>query len=74
MIIVTGPQGTDDERGDVAEAAGLMGGTPSYSDAVRWATATALVCLDGWQCCPLAVADVTVATSLGLAVRQVGTS
>ncbi|KUF18828.1 hypothetical protein AT728_07270 [Streptomyces silvensis] len=70
MIIVTGPQGTDDERGDVAEAAGLMGGLPSYSHAVQWAAATALVCLDGWERCPLAVADVTVAASLGLTVQQ----
>lgn len=70
MIIVTGPQGTDEEVGLVAEMAGLHGGLPAYSVVFQWATATALYCLAGWEDCPLAVADVTIAETFGLTVRH----
>ncbi|MFE0326283.1 hypothetical protein ACFW08_05640 [Streptomyces sp. NPDC058960] len=69
MIIVTGPQTTDEELGFLAEMAGLFGGIPAYSAALQWATATALYCLAGWEKCPLAVADVTIAEAVGLAIR-----
>lgn len=70
MIIVTGPQTTDDEVGAVEEMAALLEGLPAYSTAVQWATVTAVCCLEGWEKCPLAVADVAVADALGLAVRH----
>ena len=70
MIIVTGPQTTDDEVGDVVEMAAFLGGIPAYSAAIQWATVTALYCLGGWEKCPLAVADVDVAEALGLTVRH----
>ncbi|WP_435613305.1 hypothetical protein [Streptomyces sp. bgisy159] len=69
MIIVTGPQSTDDEVGAIAEAAGLLGGVPAYAAVLQWATATALYCLAGWEKCPVAVADVTIAESAGLPVH-----
>jgi hypothetical protein len=70
LIIVTGPQTTDDEVGDVEEVAALLGALPAYSPAVQWAEVTNLYCLAGWEKCSLAVADVTVADALGLTVRQ----
>lgn len=70
MIIVTGPQGTDEEVGHLAEVAGLLDGVPAYSAALQWATATALYCLAGWEKCSLAVADVTIAEACGLTVYQ----
>lgn len=69
MIIITGPQDTDESLGFLAEMAGLMGAIPAFSVVLQWATATALYCLRGWEKCPLAVADVTLAESFGLAVH-----
>ncbi|MFF9525408.1 hypothetical protein ACF1DV_26015 [Streptomyces achromogenes] len=70
MIIITGPQSTDDEVGLIAEAAGYFDGLPAYDVAVQWPEATALYCLIGWETCSLAVADVTIAEALGLPVLQ----
>jgi hypothetical protein len=70
LIIITGPQATDDEVGDVEEMAALLGALPAYSAAIQWATVTALYCLAGWETCSLAVADVAVADALGLTVRH----
>ncbi|MFD5160998.1 hypothetical protein ACFWMJ_23465 [Streptomyces hawaiiensis] len=50
--------------------AGLLGGHPAYSAIIQWATATALYCLAGWDSCPLAVADVTIAQTFGLDVLE----
>ncbi|MEU0860656.1 hypothetical protein ABZ352_35615 [Streptomyces griseofuscus] len=68
MIIITGPQGTDEEVGLVAETAGLYGALPAYSVVVEWPSATALYCLVGWELCALAVADVTIAETIGIPV------
>ncbi|MFG3014353.1 hypothetical protein ACGFZB_28820 [Streptomyces cinerochromogenes] len=68
MIIITGPQGTDEERGLIAEMAGFHQGLPAYEVVGRWAIATVLYCLAGWECCPVAVADVQIAETLGLPV------
>jgi hypothetical protein len=73
VIIVTGPQGTDEERGLIAEVAGLYDGIPAYSAVLQWAAATALYCLTGWEKCPFAVADVTIAETFGLAVWHLST-
>lgn len=70
MIIVTGPQSTDDEMGSVVEMAALLDGLPAFSAVVQWATATALYCLAGWEKCSLAVADVTIAEAFGLPVHH----
>jgi hypothetical protein len=68
LIIITGPQGTDEELGLLAETAGLYGGIPAFSAVLQWATATALYCLAGWEGCPVAVADVQIAETAGLPV------
>jgi hypothetical protein len=68
LIVLTGPQGTDDETGYLAEMAGLYGAVPAYDVTGEWATATALYCLAGWEKCSHAVADVTIAETFGLTV------
>jgi hypothetical protein len=69
LIIITGPQDSDDGIELIAEMAGLLGGHPAYSAIIQWATATALYCLAGWDRCPLAVADMTIAQTFGLPVH-----
>lgn len=66
MIILTGPQTTDDERGDLIEAAGLIDARLTSSTDIDWFAVTAFFLLDGWETCPLAVADVAVASAFGL--------
>ncbi|MYR43115.1 hypothetical protein [Streptomyces sp. SID5910] len=70
MIIITGPQDTDEAVGLLAEMAGLLDAVPAYSAALQWATATALYCMAGWEHCSLAVADVTIAEACGLIVHR----
>lgn len=70
MIIVTGPQVTDEGREIIIRAAELLDGAPAFSAAIQWAAATALYCLTGWEACPLAVADVTVAEALDLPIKH----
>jgi hypothetical protein len=70
LIIVTGPQSTEEEAGLVAETAGLLGGIPAYCAVLQWATATALYRLAGWEKCPVAVADVTIAESRGMSIHD----
>ncbi|HLL34170.1 MAG TPA: hypothetical protein VK545_09825 [Streptomyces sp.] len=69
MIIVTGPQSTDDERGLIAEVAGVLDGLPAYSVTLQWAAATALYVLSGWEKCPTAVADVAIAETFKIMVK-----
>ncbi|MFF1625614.1 hypothetical protein [Streptomyces sp. NPDC058272] len=69
LIIVTGPQATDEERGQLAELAGLLNAHTVTCPDVRWADVTEMVALDGWEACPVSVADVTVAEQLGVPVH-----
>lgn len=71
MIILTGPQTTADQRGDLYEMAGLIGATPAFRSGVQWADVERLLHMSGWESCPLAVADVDVATALGVPVHSV---
>lgn len=66
---MTGPQGSDEEVGFLAEMAGLLGAIPAFAAVLQWATATALYCLTGWEKCPTAVADVTLAEAAGMAIH-----
>ncbi|MEU1254831.1 hypothetical protein ABZ445_16275 [Streptomyces chartreusis] len=50
--------------------AGLLNGIPAFSAVLQWATATVLYCLAGWEKCPAAVADVTIAESFGLSIYE----
>ncbi|KUN16462.1 hypothetical protein AQJ23_45125 [Streptomyces antibioticus] len=70
MIIVTGPQATDEGRRFIAETAELLDGVPAWSAAIQWAAVTALYCLPGWEACALAVADVTIAEALDLPIKH----
>ncbi|MFG2292010.1 hypothetical protein [Streptomyces sp. NPDC048603] len=71
MILITGPQQTPDERGDLAESAGLYGARLVCDDTVQWAEAELMLCLPGWEFCPLAIADVAIAESLVIPRRDV---
>lgn len=68
MIIITGPQDTDEQRGQLDEMAGLLGACTVSSGDVPWADVTDLYCLAGWESCPLAVADVKIAALFGLTI------
>lgn len=63
MIVITGPQATPEDRGLLAELAGLHGANP-YGAAVNWPLVSALYCVKGWESCPTAVADVSIAEAL----------
>lgn len=51
--------------------AGALGATPACSMAIQWADVERLLHMAGWESCPLAVADVAVATALGVPVGAV---
>lgn len=69
MIIVTGPQSTTEDRESLAEAAGLLEAHLTCSTDVLWIDVSALYCLDGWEICPLAVADVSVAEAMDIPIK-----
>ncbi|MGW2515031.1 hypothetical protein ACWC0A_37815 [Streptomyces scopuliridis] len=71
MIILTGPQTSADERGDLDEMAGLLDARLTCSTDVVWADVTAFYCMDGWERCSLATADVGVARAFGLPITRV---
>lgn len=71
MIILTGPQTTNDECGFLEEMAGLFEAHLTTSGAVEWTAVTGMVCLTGWEKCPAATADVAIAEAFGLVVRIV---
>ena len=66
MIIITGPQGTDAQRGQLDEMAGLLGARTLSCGDIPWVDVTDLYCLDGWEACSLAVADVRIGELFGL--------
>lgn len=63
---MTGPQRTVDERGDLAEIAGLYGALLVGTHSIHWASVQGLYRLSGWDMCPLALADVTMADALSI--------
>lgn len=70
LIIVTGPQSTDEECGRLAETAGLLDAHTVTCPDLRWADVTEVIAMDGWEDCPVSVADVTIAESLGVPVHR----
>lgn len=70
LIIVTGPQGTGETREQLAETAGLLGAHTTTCSDVRWADVTELYALAGWESCPAAVADMSIAEHLGVPVHH----
>jgi hypothetical protein len=71
VIIITGPQDTDEQRGTLDEMAGLLGARTVSSGDIPWRDVTDMYCLDGWEACPLAVADVKIAELFGLSVTHI---
>ncbi|WP_425842190.1 hypothetical protein [Streptomyces fractus] len=70
MIIITGPQSSDEDRETLADAASIFNALPAFKVVAQWVAATVLYCLSGWESCPRAVADVAIAESFGIAVRH----
>lgn len=68
MRVITGPQSTSEQQGDLAEAAGLHGAKLASDADVMWLEVSALIILPGWEGCSLATADVTMAEALELPV------
>jgi hypothetical protein len=71
MIVITGPQRTDEERGALAEVAGLRGALLTHMHYVEWAAVSVLYALSGWDECPLSMADVVMAEALAIPVYTV---
>lgn len=69
--MLTGPQGTEDQRGDLAETAGLMG-LHLIEQLGDLFDAKTLYVLPEWQTCPTALADVEAAQAWGVPVVEVG--
>ncbi|WP_328967915.1 hypothetical protein [Streptomyces sp. NBC_00239] len=66
MIVITGPQGTAEEQGELAEIAGLHGAALVGEHNIKWASVVALYRIPGWERCPLALADVAMADALDI--------
>ncbi len=71
MIVLTGPQSTDEDRGNLVEMSGLLGAPLTCSTAVEWSAVTSMYRLEGWKRCPLAVADVTTGEMFDLKMIDV---
>ncbi|MFB7919360.1 hypothetical protein [Streptomyces sp. NPDC056061] len=72
MIILTGPQRTPDEVGDLTEVAGFLGAVILDGDEVRWALADVDVFYrtPGWEHCTRAVTDVAIAEACGWPIKD----
>ncbi|MFE6493369.1 hypothetical protein [Streptomyces sp. NPDC057748] len=72
MIILTGPQRTPDELGDLAEMAGLLGAVVLNGDAAQYALADveAVYRMPGWESCVRSVTDSELADAFGWTVKD----
>lgn len=72
MNVLTGPRSTPEQLGNLTELSGLTG-LPLLHDTgvIELLDADAVFCAAGWECCPLATADVDVAGAYGLAVKNI---
>ncbi len=48
-----------------------MGWAPTTAAGIVWADVTELYRLDGWEACPAAVADVSVAEALCIPIKDI---
>ena len=69
MEMLTGPQTTADQRGDLSETAGLLGLTLVKTIADLW-DAKRLWLLPGWDVCSTALADVDAAMAWAVPVSE----
>lgn len=70
MIVITGPQRTPDERGDLIEMSALLDAV-RMTDRPTFADVTGLYRMAGWDCCAQARADVLLATSFGWPIKDI---
>ncbi|MFD7776619.1 hypothetical protein [Streptomyces sp. NPDC059753] len=70
LILITGPQETHDDVGQLAEMAGLLGAHTATCPDLQWADVTDVYVLSGWESCPLATADMGIAKQLGVPVHH----
>ncbi|MFD4234252.1 hypothetical protein [Streptomyces sp. NPDC058542] len=69
MIVITGPQRTPDELGDLIEMSALLDAA-LMTDRPPFADVTAMYRMAGWDCCAQATADVRLAKSFGWPVKD----
>lgn len=69
MLVITGPQRTPDERGDLIEMSALMDAV-RMTDSPAFADVTGMYRLAGWDCCAQATADVALAVSFGWTIKD----
>lgn len=70
MIVLTGPRSTPEQLGDLMELAGLTALPLLHHSEGVLIDATTLYRAAGWEFCPLALADVAVAESYGLLIKD----
>ncbi|MFE5093270.1 hypothetical protein ACFRCI_23635 [Streptomyces sp. NPDC056638] len=72
MIIITGPQRTPDELGDLHEAAGILNAELLHGDGAQWVLADVEVFyrLAGWDYCTHATTDVQIAEACGWIIKD----
>lgn len=69
MLVITGPQRTPDERGDLIEMSALMDAV-LMTDSPAFADVTGMYRLAGWDCCAQATADVLMAATFGWPIKD----
>lgn len=69
MECLTGPQGTATQRDQLYKLARLID-LPVLTATVVWATVTRVYCAPKWQTCPVALADIAIATAIGVPVSD----
>ncbi|MEO3974417.1 hypothetical protein [Streptomyces sp. CAU 1734] len=71
MVMMTGPQTDPDDVGTLMECVGLFGAHLFTDDQADWTAVTAVYVLPGWESCPLAVADISIALAAGLTIHHI---
>ncbi|WP_327712427.1 hypothetical protein OG912_32405 [Streptomyces sp. NBC_00464] len=70
MNVLTGARSTLEQLGDLMELAGLLDLPLLHHSESRLLDADALYRSAGWEFCPLAVADVTLAEAYGMTIKD----
>ncbi len=66
--MITGPQATPEQIGDLSERAGVYGARMATDTDFAWTAVTRLLRLTGWDTCPLSLADVGIAVALAIPI------
>ncbi|MGW1828875.1 hypothetical protein ACWCO0_09465 [Streptomyces tubercidicus] len=70
MKVLTGPMMSQEQRGTLCELAGLYGLLPAIACRLDWLTVDVLYRLAGWDLCPDALSDVSIAEAYGIPVKD----